>query len=355
MLITEELASVVCKYKFEEFIAREGYIEFFVSMRKRFNENPNFVLRVHYDHGLPNGSYYIHEFDSVCKQVLGLNFGKRSPYRRTEIKGRFVGDKELHFETNDNIYTVYASMRHEGDLQYGDFYGAIEDKNHLCELSIDDLKLCKKMRANLCVSDNRIFFKSVKMKTPDLNSLEQQIVIKGGLFDIEVDGREQLHSFKADIEVTNEIIKTFFTSILSQEKEIGETDLKIDIDININDLIPSDYSVYAGIHKESGILTTLILTDGIYEYHKYYPREWYKNQIRLKGLNKKEPQGLDMFIQNEPKAIDEAKFKQNLHQDRINSVKSICESYGITPHELGEALGFRVEDIEETTVTPDDV
>ncbi|TOF53823.1 hypothetical protein CGJ19_24370, partial [Vibrio parahaemolyticus] len=68
--------------------------------------------------------------------------------------------------------------------------------------------LCKKMRANLCVSDNRVFLKSVKMKTPDLNSLEQQIVIKSGSFDIEIDGREQLHSFKADIEVTNEIIKT---------------------------------------------------------------------------------------------------------------------------------------------------
>ncbi|WP_219602285.1 hypothetical protein, partial [Vibrio parahaemolyticus] len=86
-----------------------------------------------------------------------------------------------------------------------------------------------------------------------------------------------------------------------------------------------------------------------YEYHKYYPREWYKNQIRLKGLNKKEPQGLDMFIQSEPKAIDEAKFKQKLHQDRINSVKCICESYGITPHELGEVLGFKVEDNEEAT------
>ncbi|HCE1618631.1 TPA: hypothetical protein NGR74_003218 [Vibrio parahaemolyticus] len=350
MLITEALANVVCKYKFEEFIANDGYLEFFVSMRKRFNENPNFVLRVHYDHGLKHGSYYIKEFDSVCKQILGLNFGKRSPYRRTQAKGRFVGDKELRFDKDDkNYYSVQASRCLDDDLQYGDFYGTIDDENYLCDLSIDDLKLSKRMRANLCVSDNRVFFKSVKMKTPDLNNLEKQIVIKSGSFDIEIDGREQLHSFKADIEVTNEIIKTFFTSILSQEKDIAETDLKIDIDMNVNDLVPSDYSVYAGIHKESGILTTLILTDGIYEYHKYYPREWYRNQFRLKGLNKKEPQGLDTFIQNEPKAIDEAKLKQKLHQDRINSVKSICESYGITAHELGEVLGFKVEDNEETT------
>ncbi|MGR1189283.1 hypothetical protein ACUVHH_16705 [Vibrio parahaemolyticus] len=349
MLITEALASVVCKYKFEEFIANDGYLEFFVSMRKRFNENPNFVLRVHYDHGLKNGSYYIKEFDSVCKQILGLNFGKRSPYRRTEAKGRFVGDKELRFDKDEkNYYSVKVSMTHEGDLKYGDFYGTIDDENHLCDLSIDDLKLSKRMRANLCVSDNRVFLKSVKMKTPDLNRLEQQIVIKSGSFDIEIDGREQLHSFKADIEVTNEIIKTFFSSILSQEKHVCETDLNIDIEMDVNDLIPSDYSVYAGIHKEAGILMTLILTDGIYEYHKYYPREWYQNQMRLKGLLKAEPQGLDMFIQDESKSVDEKNLKQKLHQDRINSVKSTCESYGITPHELGEALGFKVEDIEET-------
>ncbi|MFW1170207.1 hypothetical protein ACEV77_24890, partial [Vibrio parahaemolyticus] len=160
MLITEELAKVVCKHKFEDFIANDGYLEFYKRpSRQRVTDNSIlFALKVYYDHGLEHGEYVINEFDSVCKQILGLGFGKRSRHRRTEAKGRFFEQEQaIYFEVGENTYKVNCRLIERGELKYGYNLPKDVDDDYICEISQDNLKTARKMRGKLCASDQRVY------------------------------------------------------------------------------------------------------------------------------------------------------------------------------------------------------
>ncbi|HCG5955205.1 TPA: hypothetical protein NJ081_003667 [Vibrio parahaemolyticus] len=301
MLITEELAKVVCKHKFEDFIANDGYLEFYKRRsRQRVTDNSIlFALKVYYDHGLEHGEYVINEFDSVCKQILGLGFGKRSRHRRTEAKGRFFEHEQaIYFDVGENTYKVNCRLIERGELKYGYNLPKDVDDDYICEISQDNLKTARKMRGKLCASDQRVYLKSVKLRKPEREH-KKQIVIKGGTLDLLVDGVEKTHTFKTDIKATDELIKTFFSSMLEVEQELCEIDSYVEFEVDPTDLVPSDYTVHVGRAKDAGDnVACVYFSNGIYEYQKFLSQDHYERVSRK--LNPVEDKsGLLAFASNE--------------------------------------------------------
>ncbi len=302
MLITEKLAKVVCKHKFEQFIANDGYLEFYKSpSRQRVDDNTIlFALKVYYDHGLDHGEYKIDEFDSVCKQILGLGFGKRSRHRRTEAKGRFVEqDQAIYFDFDDSTRKVNCKLWERGELRYGDNVPKDADDDYICEITKDDLKLARKMRGNLCASDQRVYLRSVKLRKPEREH-RKQIVIKGGTLDLLVDGVEETHTFKTDIKATDELIKTFFSSMLEVQQELCEIDSYVEFEVDPTDLVPSDYTVHVGRFEGMEEPACVYFSNGIYEYQKRFTQDYYDRVARKRKLFENEDKsGLLAFACND--------------------------------------------------------
>ncbi len=302
MLITEELANVVCKHKFEKFIANDGYLEFYKSPpRQRVTDNRVlFTLKVYYDHGLEHGEYIIEEFDSVCKQILGLGFGKRSRHRRTEAKGRFVEQEQaIYFDFGDSIRKVNCRLRERGDLRYEYNLPKDADDDYICEITKDDLKMARKMRGNLCASEQRVYLRSVKLRKPEREH-QKHIVIKGGRLDLLVDGVEETHTFKTDIKATDELIKTFFSSMLEVEQELCEIDSYVEFEVDPTDLVPSDYTVHVGRGEGIEEPACVYFSNGIYEYQKRFTQGYYERLARKrKQFENEDKSGLLAFVSND--------------------------------------------------------
>lgn len=307
MLITEELANVVCKHKFEEFIANDGYLEFYKRpSRQRVTDNSIlFTLKVYYDHGLEYGVYIIEEFDSVCKQILGLGFGKRSRHRRTEAKGRFVEQEQaIYFDLDENTYKVKCTLWERGDdFSYGYNVPKDADDDYICEITKDDLKMARKMRGNLCANDKRVYLRSVKLREPDREH-RKQIVIKGGTLDLLENGVEKTHTFKTDIKATDELIKTFFSSMLEVEQELCEIDSYVEFEVDPTDLVPSDYTVHVGRARDIEEPVCVYFSNGIYEYQKGFTQDYY-DRVRRKRFENEDKSGLLAFASNESNKSDE--------------------------------------------------
>ncbi|MCK8112523.1 hypothetical protein [Vibrio sp. 2CM40D] len=302
MLITEELAKVVCKHKFEYFIANDGYLQFYKRpSRQRVNDSSIlFTLKVYYEHGLEHGEYVINEFDSVCKQILGLGFGKRSRHRRTQAQGRFVEqDQAIYFDIDENTYKVNCKLWERGDvLNYGYNIPKDADDDYICEITKDDLKMARKMRGSLCANDQRVYLKSVKLTKPKREH-SKQVVIKGGTLDLLVDGVEETHTFKTDIKATDELIKTIYSSMLEVEQELCEIDSYVEFEVDPTDLVPSDYTVHVGRTKDAGDnVACVYFSNGIYEYQKSLSQDHYERVSRK--LNPVEDKsGLLAFASND--------------------------------------------------------
>ncbi|WP_158156381.1 hypothetical protein [Vibrio alginolyticus] len=301
MLITEELAKVVCKHKFEKFIANDGYLEFYKrpSRQRVTDSSILFALKVYYEHGLEHGEYVINEFDSVCKQILGLGFSKRSRHRRTEAKGRFFEQEQaIYFDIGENTYKVNCRLIERGELKYGCKLHKDADDDYICEITKDELKMARKMRGNLCASDQRVYLKSVKLTKPKREH-SKQIVIKGGTLDLLVDGVEETHTFKTDIKATDELIKTIYSSMLEVEQELCEIDSYIEFEVDPTDLVPSDYTVHIGRASDAGDnVACVYFSNGIYEYQKFLSQDHYERVSRK--LNPVEDKsGLLAFASNE--------------------------------------------------------
>ncbi|HHF3187906.1 TPA: hypothetical protein ACPJ16_002380 [Vibrio alginolyticus] len=301
MLITEELAKVVCKHKFEKFIANDGYLEFYKrpSRQRVTDSSILFALKVYYEHGLEHGEYVINEFDSVCKQILGLGFSKRSRHRRTEAKGRFFEQEQaIYFDIGENTYKVNCRLIERGELKYGCKLHKDADDDYICEITKDELKMARKMRGNLCASDQRVYLKSVKLTKPKREH-SKQIVIKGGTLDLLVDGVEETHTFKTDIKATDELIKTIYSSMLEVEQELCEIDSYVEFEVDPTDLVPSDYTVHIGRASDAGDnVACVYFSNGIYEYQKFLSQDHYERVSRK--LNPVEDKsGLLAFASNE--------------------------------------------------------
>lgn len=301
MLITEELAKVVCKHKFEKFIANDGYLEFYKrpSRQRVTDSSILFALKVYYEHGLEHGEYVINEFDSVCKQILGLGFSKRSRHRRTEAKGRFFEQEQaIYFDIGENTYKVNCRLIELGELKYGCKLHKDADDDYICEITKDELKMARKMRGNLCASDQRVYLKSVKLTKPKREH-SKQIVIKGGTLDLLVDGVEETHTFKTDIKATDELIKTIYSSMLEVEQELCEIDSYVEFEVDPTDLVPSDYTVHIGRASDAGDnVACVYFSNGIYEYQKFLSQDHYERVSRK--LNPVEDKsGLLAFASNE--------------------------------------------------------